>query len=114
MTKGRSRPAGSQPKTSGHAHATLLAKSLFVFIRAQNLEKTRKVSDKAHEEEAKNAKRRNGVVEVVTRVVTLLETTAARGLGTVEFLHVKDVKAMLHHDDQEVLEAKGKKADLMD
>jgi hypothetical protein len=40
--------------------------------RAQDLEKKRMASDKARKEEAKNAKRRKAVVEVVTHAVTVL------------------------------------------
>jgi hypothetical protein len=80
--------------------------------RAQDLEKKRKASDKALKEEAKNAKRRKAVVEAATHAITLLGSIAARGLGTVESLQVKDLKAMLQYDDPQAPEAKGNKADM--
>ena len=54
------------------------------------------------------------MVEAVTHAITVLETIAARGLGTVDSLQVKDLKALLQHDDPEAPEAKGSKADLKD
>jgi hypothetical protein len=39
------------------------------------------------------------VVEVVTYAIIVHETIAARGLGTVDSLQVKDLKAMLKHND---------------
>jgi hypothetical protein len=80
--------------------------------RAHDLEKKRKASDKAIKEEAKNANRRKAVVEAVTHAITLLETIAALGLGTVESLQVKYLKAMLQYDDPKAPEGKGNKADL--
>jgi hypothetical protein len=41
-------------------------------------------SAKAQREEEKNAKRRKAVVEVFTRTITVLETIAAFGHGTVD------------------------------
>jgi hypothetical protein len=82
--------------------------------RAEDLEKERMASDRAQKEEAKNAKRRKAVVEVVTHAITILETIAACGLGTVDSLKVKDLKAMLQHYVLEAPEAKGNNADLRD
>jgi hypothetical protein len=78
------------------------------------MEKKRRVSDKAHKEEANIAKSRKAVVETVTYAITVLETIAALGLGTVDSLRVKGLKAMLQHDDPKASEAKGKKAGLRD
>jgi hypothetical protein len=69
--------------------------------RAQDLGKKRKASDKAQKEEAKNAKMRKAMVEAVTHAINVLETIAARGLGKVDSLQVKDLKAMLNHNDPE-------------
>jgi hypothetical protein len=48
------------------------------------------------------------VVKVVTNAIAVFETIAARGLDTVEslYLAVRDLKAMLKHDDPEAPEAK--------
>jgi uncharacterized iron-regulated membrane protein len=72
------------------------------------MEEKHNASDKIQNGEAKNAKSRKAVVEVFTHAI------AARGLGTVEFLHIKDLKAMLQHDDPKAPEAKHNKADLKD
>jgi hypothetical protein len=70
------------------------------------VDKKHRARHKAQKEEAKNAKRRKAMVdEVVTHAITVFETIAACGLGTVDSLHVKDMKAMLQHDDPEALEA---------
>jgi hypothetical protein len=85
--------------------------------RAQDLEKKRRASNKAQKEEARNAKRRKAVVEVGTHAVTVFETIAARGLGTIDSLQVdtlQDMKAMLQRDDPEAPEAKANKAGLRD
>jgi hypothetical protein len=72
--------------------------------RTQDMKKKRTASDKAHKEEAK---RRKALVEAVTHAITVFETIAVRGLGTVDSLQVKDLKAMPHHDDPKAPEAKG-------
>jgi hypothetical protein len=54
------------------------------------------------------------VVENTTHGINVLETIAARGLGTVDSLQVKDLKAVLQHDDLKAPEVKGNKAELMD
>jgi hypothetical protein len=103
--EGESKSGRVTPKNISTRPLIATCEESIALKRAQDLEKKRRASDKAQKDEDKNAKRRKAVVEVVTHAITVLETIAARGLGTVDSLQVKYFKAMLQHDDPEAPEA---------